>query len=169
MARLARGDMAALGELVRRHQASVWQLAYRVTGRWDWADDITQEAFLRVLRSASSYQPTAAFSTWVYRIVSNLCLDALRRPRLARLPEEPRPAGVTQDPSAPEAAERAQAVRDAVAALPERQRLALVLHRFHGQTHVQIGQALECSIPAVESLLVRAYAQLRQRLQDWND
>ena len=166
MARLALGDMAALSELVQRHQQRAWQLAYRVTGRRDMADDIVQDAFLRVLRSAAAYQPSAAFSTWLYRIVSNLCLDALRRPRLAPLPVESPGSGRISCHEV-ESAERAAAVQREVAALPDRQRLALVLHRFDGLSLSQIGQALGCSVSAVESLLTRAYAQLRRKLADW--
>lgn len=175
MSRLADGDMNALAQLVRRHQRTVWALAYRVTGRWELADDVTQDTFLRVLRSAASYQASAAFSTWLYRIATNLCLDALRKRRTVAFPDDACAAGTAPGAAAcdsgdsMERAERAEAVRREVAALPERQRVALVLHRFHDQTHAQIAQALECSIPAVESLLVRAYAQLRQRLEPWSD
>ena len=79
MAELARGDVAALAPLITRHQPRVLSLAYRMLGRWDQAEDVGQEAFLRVVRAAGSYRPTAQFTTWLYRIVVNLCLDAKRR------------------------------------------------------------------------------------------
>jgi RNA polymerase sigma-70 factor, ECF subfamily len=168
MRRLARGDMNALAVLVKRHQDVARRVANWFTGRWDVADDMAQDAFLRLYRGAASYKPTAAFSTWLYRIVVNLCLDHAKRPRLAALPDEPTCALTG---AAPDEALRRQECRDAVrreiAALPERQRIALVLHRFERLDHAQIAQSTGWSESAIESLLVRAYAQLRQRLQAW--
>jgi RNA polymerase sigma-70 factor, ECF subfamily len=168
MRQLAQGDMRALGVLVKRHQDVARRVAYRFTGRWDVADDMAQDAFLRLYRGAAGYKPTAAFSTWLYRIVVNLCLDHARRPRLAVLPDEPScaPAGAAPDETLCRQ-ERAQAVRREIAALPERQRIALVLHRFERRDHAQIAQSTGWTESAIESLLVRAYAQLRQRLADW--
>src|SRR5512138_2650513 len=97
MSRLATGDMSALGALVERHQDRVRSLAYRMVLRWDAAEDIAQETFLRVYRSAPTYQPTASFSTWLYRIVVNLCLDAAKKPRMAALPASEPPAGAPAD------------------------------------------------------------------------
>jgi len=168
MRRLAQGNMNALAILVKRHQDVARRVAYRFTGRWDVADDMAQDAFLRLYRGAAGYKPTAAFSTWLYRIVVNLCLDHAKRPRLAALPDE-RACAATA--SAPDEALRRQecvdAVRQEVAALPERQRIAVVLHRFERLDHAQIAQSTGWSESAIESLLVRAYAQLRQRLQAW--
>ncbi|MGE5609724.1 MAG: RNA polymerase sigma factor [Bacillota bacterium] len=168
MRRLARGDMNALAILVKRHQDVARRVAYRFTGRWHVADDMAQEAFLRLYRGASSYKPTAAFSTWLYRIVVNLCLDYAKRPRLATLPDEP--PSRSAEPAPQDVLcrqERIDAIRREVAALPERQRIALVLHRFERLDHAQIAQTTGWSESAVESLLVRAYAQLRQRLAGW--
>lgn len=168
MRRLGAGDMNALAVLVRRHQVRVRSLAYRLTGRWDVADDIAQEAFLRLHRFASRYQPTAAFSTWLYRIVVNLCLDRSKRRKPASLPED-RPLA-DPAPSASEAMarqERIDAIRQAIAELPERQRTAVVLHRFENLGHEQIAEVTGWSVSAVESLLVRAYGRLRERLKDW--
>jgi RNA polymerase sigma-70 factor (ECF subfamily) len=118
---------------------------------------------VRVFRAAGTYQPRAAFTTWLYRIVANLCADWARRPRLAHLDDESTIAAPPAEASI-ERDECRRTVRMAVAALPERQRLALLLHRFEGQTHAQIAQAMETSESAVESLLVRDYAELRRRL-----
>lgn len=168
MHRLARGEMHALAMLVKRHQDVVRRVAYRFTGRWDVADDMAQEAFLRLYRGAARYKPTAALSTWLYRIVVNLCLDHAKRPRLAVLPDEP--ACVSAGPAPDDALRHKEcidAIRREVAALPDRQRIALVLHRFEQLNHAQIAQSTGWSESAVESLLVRAYAQLRQRLAAW--
>jgi RNA polymerase sigma-70 factor (ECF subfamily) len=165
MRRLATGDIGALAQLVEAHQQRVRTLAFRICGRWELADDVTQEAFLRVHRSAGSYQPQAAFSTWLYRIVVNLCMDQLKRPRLARLDESDPPP--TTDPNRLMQAERSAAIQRAVAQLPERQRVAILLHRFEGLSHAEIASATGWSRASVESLLVRAYAELRQKLAAW--
>lgn len=168
MRRLAHGEMNALAILVKRHQDLARRVAYRFTGHWDVADDIAQEAFLRLYRAAESYKLTAAFSTWFYRIIVNLCLDHAKRPRLAPLPDKPAFAASVPPPDqALRRQECIDAVRHEIAALPERQRIALVLHRFERLDHAQIAQATGWSESAVESLLVRAYAQLHQRLQSW--
>lgn len=169
MARLAAGESAALDVLVQRHQQRVRSLAMRLTGHGDAADDVAQDAFMRVMRSAGSYAPTAAFSTWLYRIVVNLCLDRQRRRadrHLALQDETPQHASAGAEQPLLEQ-ERAVAVRREVEALPERQRLAVILHRFQGLSHAEVAEVMGCSESAVESLLVRGYAQLRQRLAQW--
>jgi RNA polymerase sigma-70 factor (ECF subfamily) len=139
-----------------------------VTGRVDAADDICQETFLRVLRGARSYQPAAAFTTWLHRIVVNLCLDRAKRPKLALLNEDP-PADLATPDAPLRREEQTAAVQRAIAALPERQRIALVLHRFQGLSHAQVAESTGWTESAVEALLVRAYAQLRERLAGWKD
>ena len=166
MASLAAGDMAALAALARLHQQTIRAIAFRMTGRCDLADDLTQETFLRLHRSAPTYRPTAAFRTFLYRIIANLCLDYARRPRLAALPEDAHASNTgPEEPLMRQ--EKLAAVRDAVAALPERQRLAVILHRFEHLNHHQIAEVTGWSQSAVESLLVRAYEQLRLRLKHW--
>ena len=166
MAALAAGDMAALGELAQRHQEKVLALAYRILGRWDLAEDVAQDVFLQVHRAAKRYRPDAKFTTWLYRVAVNRCLDVQRRAARApvALPEQ---ADVLLGESAGdpvEAGERAVRVRRAVADLPPRQRVALVLHRFHEMSHEQVARVTGWSQSAVESLLVRAYARLREEL-----
>ena len=166
MLKLSRQDMSALGELVQRHQQRVLELAFRTLGKWDLAEDVAQEAFLRVHRAAGSYKPKAKFTTWLYRIVVNLCLDERRRgarngTSLDDVILEPQGK---PDCDVTEKKEIAQLVRDAVNGLPERQRLTLVLHRYEGLSHRQIAEITGWSGSAVESLLVRAYANLREKL-----
>lgn len=166
MRRVAEGDRTALAELMREHQARVLQIAFRFLGDRDAADDVVQEAFLRVFRAASDYRPEAAFTTWLYRLVVNLCWDQRRRSareRRLRLGLSGEPA--VAEPREAERSERAAQVRDAVAALPDRQRIAVVLHRFSGLSHREIAEATGWSVGAVESCLVRAYATLRQSLE----
>lgn len=165
MARLAADDRTALGALVQRHQRRVLELAYRTTGDHALAEDIGQEAFLRVWRSAKRYKPTAQFTTWLYRIVVNLCLDAFKRrkPVTGDVPDGA-DTGAAQQATAIEERERAIVVRKAIAMLPDRQRVAVVLHRFSGLTVRMTAEATGWSESAVESLLVRAYAALRRSL-----
>ena len=166
MACLGRGGMACLAELSRRHRERVRRLAYRLLGQWDDADDVAQDALLRVQRAAAAYQPTARFTTWLHRIVVNLCHDVQRRRgrQPQRLDAVAPPVGDATP--ALEANETARRVADAVARLAPRQRTALILHRYEGLSHQQIAEVTGDSPAAVESLLVRAYARLRRELAD---
>jgi len=166
MLKLGRQDMSALGELVQRHQQRVLGLAFRTLGKWDLAEDVTQEAFLRVHRAAGDYKPKAKFTTWLYRIVVNLCLDERRRQARGgtSLDDVPLEAQTEPEGDVAEKEEIAQLVRTAVHGLPERQRIALVLHRYDGLSHGEIAEVTGWTVSAVESLLVRAYANLRQKL-----
>jgi RNA polymerase sigma-70 factor (ECF subfamily) len=166
MRRIADGDMGSFAMLIRRHQDYARTLAYRVTGAADAADDITQETFLRVLRSARSYTPAAAFTTWLHRIIVNLCLDRAKRPKLAHLlDDQVSPDAAPDEPITQQ--ERIAAIRHEIDALTDRQRIVLVLHRFQGLSHSEIAQSTGWSVSAIEALLVRAYTQLRERLKPW--
>ncbi len=166
---LAGGDTQALTILVRRHQQQVLSLATRLLGRVEDAQDITQQTFVRVWRAAPDWRDEALFTTWLYLIVVNLCRDA-RRAALRRPAPAYRPAS-TDLPATPDRApierdEQARIIRQAIDALPQRQRTALILQRYQGLNHTQVAQATGWSVSAVESLLVRAYANLRPRLRD---
>lgn len=165
---IAAGDSSALGCLARRHQQRMLALAYRVLGRWDLAEDVVQEAFLRVWRAAAQYRPQARLTTWLHRIVINLCLDARRRAARSPAPLVDPAAGGTSPShvSTMESRELGDRVRRAVEALPERQKMAVILHRYDGLSHREVAEATGWSESAVESLLVRAYASLRVSLAD---
>ena len=169
MAALAAGDMRGLAELVRRHQGRALALAYRILADWGLAEDAAQEAFVRVCRSAGSYRPEAKLTTWLYRIVTNLCLDGARRARHApRLMADPPPVTSGDDPAEPiEKDEQSRLVRRAIGELPERQRVVIVLHRYHDLSHREVAEATGWTTSAVESLLVRAYANLRDALRPY--
>ena len=165
MAALAAGHIPALDELVRRHQEKVLALALRTLGDPEAARDVAQEAFVKVLRSARRYRPEAKFTTWLYRIVVNCCVDLMRRRRpAANLDDVAPPAAEDSVPDRAMRAEAALAVRRAVEALPDRQRLVVVLHRFAELSHREVAQVTGWSNSAVESLLTRAYVALRERL-----
>ncbi len=166
MKRLASGDMAALGKIVNRHQNKVLAFAYRFCNDWTKSEDIAQETFLRVYKAAGSYTPQAKFTTWLYRIVVNLCFDEQRRQSKA-------PASIEQvgpnlingsEFDDVEKKEMIELVKKAVNELPERQRLAVILHRYENLSHEQICEVTNWTKSAVESLLVRAYANLREKL-----
>jgi len=166
MARLAKGDISALGDLVRKHQDKVLSLSYRVLGDWHRAEDVAQETFLRIYRAAKNYKPKAKFTTWLYRIVINLCFDEQRKRAKAVAPlEDVDPAVLAEsDCHATERKEVVESVKTAVNELSERQRLAVILHRYDGLSHTEIAEVTGWTTSAVESLLVRAYANLREKL-----
>ena len=169
LASVAAGNLGALGELVRRHQNKVMTLSYRYLGSWDLAEDIAQETFLKVCQSAKRYHPSAKFTTWLYRIVVNLCIDHLRREkRRNRLLRSPRLGlAIADPPDCLELNEHAERVRKAVTSLPERQRQAVILHRYQELSHAEIAQITGWSKSTVESLLVRAYKTLRKLLAEF--
>lgn len=171
MMRIGNGDRAAFGELVRRHLSRAVAIAQRVTGSRGDAEEIAQEAFLRVWTKAATWRSAegevrgARFTTWLYRVVVNLGIDRKRRPAMSALEA----AGDPADPadSALHTLEKGQLstrVAAAVAALPERQRAALTLCFYEGLSNREAADILALSPGAVESLLVRARRSLRDAL-----
>jgi len=171
MIRIGNGDRVAFGELVRRHLNRAVAVAQRVTGSRGDAEEIAQEAFLRVWTKAPSWRSAegeyagARFTTWLHRVVVNLGIDRKRRPAMSALEA----AGDPVDPaeSALRSLEKAQLSRRvaaAVAALPERQRAALALCFYEGLSNREAADILALSPGAVESLLVRARRSLREAL-----
>jgi len=171
MARLGEGDMTALDQLAQRHQSRILSVAYRLLGDWHRAEDVAQETFIRLSQAACTYQPQAKFTTWLYRIVHNLSIDQQRRASAAPVRSDTR-ADEPQDANASDSAERqecARLVREAVEGLPDRQRQAIILHRYEGLSHTEISDITGWSKSAVESLLVRAYENLREKLARCGD
>lgn len=164
---IAAGDRSAFARLRERHLNRVFSLAMRVTGSRADAEDAAQEAFSRAWRKAESWQPgTAKFSTWLYRVTMNLCIDARRKPRAEQLDpdlpiSDPGPGAEAQLL----AAEREVQVRAAMAALPERQREAMALCYTLGLSNADAAETMEISVKAYESLLVRAKRDIRARLE----
>lgn len=169
MARVAGGDQRALARLVARHGPRAQALAHRFTGSAADAEEVVQEAFWRVWRTAERWTPGAArFSTWLHRVVVNLCVDRARRQRIRSwLPfadafdppsDDPDPERALSDRS------EVSAVRDDILKLPERQRAALLLSAGGERSNLEIAEILGASEKAVESMLVRARRTLRARL-----
>src|SRR6478672_6074140 len=165
MARVARGDERAFQLLSRRHLPAMLGLARRVLGNAAEAEDVAQEAFMRVWTHAPRWQPLAQFRTWLTRIVINLCLD--RKRRVAWVELERAGEIVDQSPGVGDKAEDAERERMLAAAiekLPARQRSAIALTYGDGMSNTQVAEILDTSVSAVETLLVRAKQNLRRAL-----
>ena len=166
MLAVSEGDLAVFEQLVLRHQNGAWRVAYRYTGDATEAEDLAQEAFLRILDAAPRYKPTATFRTYFYRVLTRLCLDHRRkkRPVLA----DPFPTTEDRSPSPSQQASRAErdaAIQVALAALPARQRTATILRYFEGLSGSETAEALGVSPKAVERLLARARESLAGHLK----
>lgn len=165
MLRVAGGDERAFRQLSRRYAARSFALARRITANDADAEEVVQEAMLRVWVNAPRWRRMAAFSTWLYRVVFNLCLNKRRRRPFAPLDE----AGDPPDPApgASELLEKNDVDREvaaAIAELPERQRAAIVLSYHDGLSNAETAAILDTTVSGVEALLVRAKRTLRTKL-----
>jgi RNA polymerase sigma-70 factor (ECF subfamily) len=165
MVRVAKGDQGAFRVLARRHLPAMVGLARRILGNAAEAEDVAQEAMLRVWTHAPRWQPLAAFRTWLTRVVVNLCLDRKRRAPLLDLEA----AGEVVDPTPgagdqAESAERERLLAAAIEKLPDRQRTAIVLTYTEGLSNAQVADMLGTSVSAVETLLIRGKQNLRRAL-----
>jgi RNA polymerase sigma-70 factor (ECF subfamily) len=160
-----RGDREAFDRLVERYQRNVYRLCYRYVGHHEDANDLAQEVFLRAWRSMGRFRGDSAFSTWLYRIAVNACLNhrAVRRPPTQDLPDTlPDPARGAL--SRAEDEDEARRVRGAIAQLPERQRATLILKLYHDLSHEEVAQALGSSVGTVKSNLFHALGNMRRLL-----
>jgi RNA polymerase sigma-70 factor (ECF subfamily) len=169
MAGIAAGEEAAFRLLVDRWERDVLAFLIHMTGSRDDAEDLAQETFVRVFRQAGRYRPEGKFRSWLLRIAGNLARSRQRRRRLLKwLPlDTERHDVASSTPGADrglEVEQTAQIVRAAVARLPERQRQALVLHRFQGLRYAEVADAMDTTLASVESLIQRALAGLRTDL-----
>jgi RNA polymerase sigma-70 factor (ECF subfamily) len=174
---IGRGDTVALEELIEKHQALVAGTVARMLGSNSDVEDIAQQVFIRVWKSAHRYVPRAKFTTWLLKITRNLVFNELRRAkRHANIPLQTEPG--TDDPPlkdeanlAPDVslleAELRSTIEGAILELPETQRLALVLRRYEELSYDQIAEVLDLSVPAVKSVLFRARTELRSRLSKY--
>lgn len=174
---VARGDASAFEEVIERHQALVAGTAARMLGGNSDVEDIAQQVFIRVWKSARRYVPRAKFTTWLLKITRNLVFNELRRAkRRAQVPLQSDP-GAEEIPlkdetnPAPDASlledELQRAIEEAIMQLPESQRMALVLRRYEQLSYDQIAEVLDLSVPAVKSVLFRARTELRTRLSKY--
>ena len=171
VARYAQGDQSAARALTARHLGRILALAYRMLGDRSEAEDVAQDAMLRLWKVAPDWQPgRAQVSTWLYRVASNLCIDRLRKAGRTDLGEVPEQAD--DRPGAEDALQtkgRAEAIGAALAALPERQKLALTLRFLEDRENPEIADIMEISVDAVESLLARGKRGLASLLHNQRD
>jgi RNA polymerase sigma-70 factor (ECF subfamily) len=175
MLRVRDGDAASFALLLERHRGPVVHFLYRMVQNQAIAEELAQDVFLRVYRSRESYEPTAKFTTWLFRIATHLALNSIRDGRHCRSSESldgEKADGVTRQ--LPDRAPNVEQcllreakmleIRQAVQALPAKQRAAVLMHKYEEMEYAQIAGVLECSESAVKSLLFRAYESLRARL-----
>ena len=181
MLALRDGNMAGFDFLVQKYRRPIIHFMYRMVHNQSVAEELAQEVFLRVYRSRETYRAEARFSTWLYRIATNLGVNYARDTRHERsastvyLDAPDAETGTTPDvaDSTPGAEanllrrERMNAIRQHVMALPERQRMAVLMHKYEGMDYRQIGDVLKLSESATKSLLFRAYQTLREKLKDF--
>jgi RNA polymerase sigma-70 factor (ECF subfamily) len=181
MLRVKAGDESAFAYLVQKYRRQMIGFMYRMSHNAATAEDLAQEVFLRVYRSRTSYEPSAKFTTWLYRIATNLAANHARDTRherpetMASLDEPDEESGTTLDVAdssltveqAMLRKERMAAIRKVVQALPERQRMAVIMHKYQQMDYKQIGEVLKLSESATKSLLFRAYETLREQLKEF--
>jgi RNA polymerase sigma-70 factor, ECF subfamily len=179
MLQVKAGDEPAFAYLVQKYRRPIASFMYRMAHNSAAAEDLAQEVFLRVYRSRKNYEASAKFTTWLYRIATNLAVNYARDTRHERpestvsLDEPDENTGLTMDiPDTSLSAEemlvrreRLAAIRQKVQALPERQRLAVVMHKYQQMDYRQIAEVLKLSESATKSLLFRAYETLREQLK----
>jgi len=181
MLAVAAGDEAGYNYLVTKYHRQIIHFLYRMVHNEAIAEELAQEVFLRVYRSRESYRAEAKFSTWLYRIATNLAVNHARDTKTERTAQTLElDAPDSESGSMPEVAdddpnveqrilreERMAAIRAQVAALPERQRMAVLMHKYQEMDYRQIGDVLKLSESATKSLLFRAYQTLRERLKEF--
>ena len=184
MVQIAAGDHEALRELIEKHQGAVYGTVAKMLGDPVEAQDLAQQVFVRVYRAAGSYRATAQFKTWMFTIVRNLVFNEhRRRSRATFVPLHPQEnessqSGASPGLDLPDLAtktpgenvlqqELMRKVDEAILALPDQQRLAIVLRRYDEFSYEQIAEILKTSVPATKSLLFRARETLRVALQDY--
>lgn len=181
MLRVKAGDESAFAELVQKYRRPMVSFMYRMAHSPAAAEDLAQEVFLRVYRSRETYEPSAKFTTWLYRIATNLAMNYARDTRHERpentvnIDEQDSETGLTFDvpDGAPTAEqmlvrrERLAAIRKRVQSLPERQRTAVIMHKYQQMDYRQIAEVLKLSESATKSLLFRAYESLREQLKEF--
>lgn len=181
MLRAAAGDEGAFDFLVRKYHRAMIHFLFRMVHNQEVAEELAQEVFLRVYRSRTSYRAEAKFTTWLYRIATNLAVNHARDTRHERsaqtvyldAPDEETgstPEVADDDPNVEDRLvreERMKAIRKQVMALPERQRMAVLMHKYQEMDYRQIGEVLKLSESATKSLLFRAYQTLRDSLKEF--
>lgn len=162
------GHREAFDVIVERHRRQIYQLCFRFIGNHEDASDLAQDVFVRAYRGLRGFKGTASFSTWLYRIAVNVCLNrvSLKTPRSEAIDERTLPASTAERPDVTVMRqERAQEVRAAIAKLPPKQRATLILRIYHELPHDEIAGVLGSSVGAVKANFFHALANLKKQLR----
>lgn len=176
MQRIARGDDQAFKCIVDQHSTMIFDLCYRYLGHRQDAEEVSQDVFIRLYKMAPKWQPRAKLSTFLYRIAVNLSLNRIRDNKRRRwlsldtLGEKDSCVFTASEAQRPdyqlEVKERAARVYKAISRLPEKQRTAIILRRYHEKSYLEIAEIMSCSVQSVESRLFRARQRLKVILSD---
>jgi RNA polymerase sigma-70 factor (ECF subfamily) len=175
MLKVSSGDDPSFDVLLERHRAPVVNHLYRLVRNWAIAEELAQDVFLRVYRSRGKYRPGAKFATWLFRITTNVALNWRRDTRREyghlRLDDDLQHVRKMElSDRTPRADQRlmeqdlSKQIQGAIESLPPKQLSAVLMHKYEGMDYNEIAEVLDCSIPALKSLLFRAYETLRRRL-----
>jgi len=178
MQKAGSGDRTAFKQLVQKHQRTVTGIIYRYTGNHNEVEDLAQDIFIKIYKAANNYVPRAQFKTWLYKVVTNHCFNFFRsQKRRAFITSLDQSSSEEYNPhiqrtdaqkEQPELILQQQelhtALKSALSELPERQRMAIILHRFEGLSYKEIAKILGCSLSSVESLIFRAMCSLKEKL-----
>ncbi len=177
MMKVKQGDIAAFEEIVEIHQGAVIGTVAKMLGGMGDAEDISQQVFIRIWKSAGRYKPSAKFTTWMFTITRNLVFNEMRRRQrkpavsMDEREEEYNLLAPDENTATPDQQvlenELIKAIDTAIQALPEKQRLAVILRRYEDRSYEEIAEVLGMSLSAVKSLLFRARAQLKENLQGY--
>jgi RNA polymerase sigma-70 factor (ECF subfamily) len=177
MLRVRAGDTASFDQLLAKYRCPIVGYLARMVRNQAVAEELAQEVFLRVYKARGSYEPTAKFTTWLYRIATRVALNSIRDSKAQSGDRSLQESVQGHQPLQPAdtrpnreqelvADARLIAVRQAIASLPDNQRAAVLMHKYQDLDYSQIAAALGCSVSAVKSLLFRAYGTLRSRLEE---
>jgi len=174
VARSRAGDVESFNQLIVRWERPIYALAYRMLGREEDARDVCQDTFLRAYRALPGFKGQAKFSSWIYRIALNLCRDWVRRQRrnpVSQMPEDVEPGDIAAEAGSTESIEDLVARRElgaivgeAMGALSEEQRTAIILKEYHGLTFQEIADMQGCPLSTVKTRLYQGLSQLRRHL-----
>lgn len=180
MMEFQKGNKASFEKLMERNYRRIYNFIYRFVGQEETAEDLAQEVFIKIYKSASSYRPQAKFQTWAYQIARNISLNELRRlkkpvvsleetfeteegPVVRQIADHNIPSPFEQISDK----EKADIIKEAIESLPENQRMAVILRRYDGMPYEEIAKAMGCSLEAVKSLLNRAKENLKEKLSHY--
>ena len=179
--KVAARDHTAFRSLVEQYQSLVMRTCYRILGNREDAEDVAQEVFLKMYQKAKTFRGESQISTWLYRVAVNLSLNLLRKRKRVRYldfftvsknqPEGPAITLKSSEDNRPdrklEKTEKSRILKKALDSLPEKQRVAMILHKFEGLSHREIADILQTSLSSVESLIHRAKGNLQKKLLPW--